>query len=544
MISMKKHFPFIFFFVAALMFIGAVQAKEELFYQISQSTSCLMMQGRLKSDQSFFKLRLPPGLSQFKLRTKEKIELQKTNDPLVIHVINPKKVAIDFSYQYCMDNPQRDVNYPIIEKDFFYFFGAHALMMPEQELENKVSIHFDFEQLPKDAMIANSFNINQRRFERVESIHHLRSALFVAGNIKVETFWIKENPVYILTKGKWPYFNKKISDYLKPILVEQRNFWQEYSFPHYVIFLIQQNHPPIPKFSLGAHFHNAYVALLPAESDMLAEALYTLSHESFHAWLGEKVRFDPNGDLKWFWEGFNDYYGLRFAYQSGTINYKKYIKLYNFLMMEYALSPALHFSSQRLQRFVSYYDFIAQIRGHLVAYQLHEKLKQQGKSFDQAFKSLCHHYCQSGAPYLTFAAIDQHFNLLFPSEWQWAKKIIEKGEVVDLLPAAFSDAKRIVCSVEAPVFGFDVIKLIEEGVISNVNPHSHAFKAGLRSGQKVLGYHIDFKSATNQAVIYLAGNSVEKIAFFPNKRKVDIPQYQLVNELKRMKCIAKACINV
>jgi hypothetical protein len=82
---------------------------------------------------------------------------------------------------------------------------------------------------------------------------------------------------------------------------------------------------------------------------------------------------------------------------------------------------------------------------------------------------------------------------------------------------------------DAPVIGFDEMELIDNFKIKNINKGSNAYKAGLRDNQIVTNYNINYKHPEEKISIYIKDkDQIKEISYFPETKKVKIPQYELV----------------
>lgn len=513
-----------------------------IIYKIEQAPSthknCIHISGIIKGNSSGSSLlRFPRAIKNIKMTAHNKIiNSKQTDHPTVLEITYPKNENINFSYGFCQENPSRVIDYTIIEPELIYFPIRDVLITPEIKDNKKIKIKMDLESLPKSFKVASSFNVNNRSFEIQEYVENFCNSFISAGKLEIDNFSVKGKPVYIVTNGKWDYFKKPASFYLEKLINSHRSFWNDYDFPVYTVFLIKQNEPYVPKVALGAHWYNSFSGLMPEDKKSLNKVLYILSHEIFHDWLSQKMQISlPQGNLQWFIEGFNDYYGLYLPFRNSIIDFNEYIEIYNILLKDYWLSPAKSATNEKIfKKYFNrgHYSLLAQLRGHFAAKELRDKFNQDDTNkFDLAMKALFENQKKEGWKYLTEDKIDETFiSYVGKKEWDKTKHMIKSGELLTFSPTAFMPyAKLEMVDVNAPIFGFNELDLLDNNIISNLDENSNAYKAGLRNGQNVHFYSIDFKSFDKPLTIQIDDNSaIKTITFLPNVTKKKIPQYVMV----------------
>ncbi|MBS0290615.1 MAG: hypothetical protein JSS07_11355 [Proteobacteria bacterium] len=501
-------------------------------YKISPSSdegNCLQIEAHFKETDKEIFLRVPTFVKNMDITSATNhVTVEKNANSEVIKIPNDAGSVLHIKYNYCMANPTRNIFYPIIEKNFIHSMVDPLLITPQ--VQDAVEIEMDFSAF-SDIQVATSYNVNKKIFRINTLISDFRNAVLCLGKLDIDKITLNGNNLFVVSNGTWPYFEQSPFHYIKAIFKQQRQFWQDHAFAHYVIFLIKQNPPAIPKIFVGRHWHNAFSGLLPEDSSAKARVLYTLSHEAFHAWLGGKMQApQPQGSLQWFFEGFNDFYGLLLAYKSGMISLKDYIKIYNDLIMDYTLSPLKFISNNDVKAHFNLgnnFNQIAQLRGHIIAKQLRDKFNQKPQNkVDMAMKALYQQYQQENWPYLTKEKIDATFNDYVGVEWQSVQKQIDGESIVFAENAFYPFARLQKVKIIVPDFGFNVKQMLLDGHIIDIQKESNAYLAGLREGQRVKSYQMDFKTIA-QTTLQLA-DSDKIISFLPNSTTKEIPQYVII----------------
>ncbi|MBS0286978.1 MAG: hypothetical protein JSR17_06765 [Proteobacteria bacterium] len=507
---------------------------------LAPQTNCIKVKGSLKGKTSGeYLLRLPASFSNLQFNAdSKKISLAKTYDPKTVRLIHYPGEDINFSYDVCINNPYRNVRTPIIEGEFIEIISELMLLTPDEEPSALALINIDLTAFPDDLKTVTSYNHSQRKFQVATTINDFRDSVFAIGDFNLDKININENDVLVVTNGTWSYFEHSPSDYVKEVLKAQRNFWNDHHFPHYVVFLVKQNkHFWVPKHITGKHWHNVAIINAPEEKELFSLLLYSLSHEVFHAWVGEKMKIEqPQGGLQWFLEGFNDYYGLYISQKSNLISLKEYIEIYNLYMQEYLLSPLKNVSNQTIKekyQFFGPFAQIAQIRGHFLANQLRNEYENNGENkFDKAMRDLFLRYQEQKWPNLTEARIDAVFQEHVGAKaWEEFKNLVNSGKDITFSPTVFLPyAKLVEKQLDVPEFGFNLSDLYFNNSISQVEVNSNAYQAGLRNGQKVKSYDINPRAKDKIVTITAIEDGAEKIIKFkPKVVQKRIPQYVLVN---------------
>jgi predicted metalloprotease with PDZ domain len=513
--------------------------EHDISYSIKPSMigkdNCIDISAELKGKTSGeYVLKVPQAIKNINITSTGKaVKYEHVNDSnSKLKVFYPPGEKINLKYGFCQENPSRNVDYPILEKRFKYLPLEAILIFPDENIDNKSKIQMDIDSFPKNFKVVTTFNINNKNYKITESIKNYRRSVVAIGEIEADTFYINDKPIYVMTNGNWRYFNKNPSLILKQIIKRHRIFWQDHDFPYYSVFLIKQNEPPIPKYFMGIHLFHSIVALLPNEEELFDKVLYGISHEASHAWTSDKIKMDKDDvSLLWFFEGFNDLYGLLFAYESGSIQLKDKIDIYNIFIKQYMLSPVkkVAINNSTIIPSRGHYYFISQLRGHFAAKELRDKFNQDDTNkFDLAMKALFENQKKEGWKYLTEDKIDETFiSYVGKNEWDKTKHMIKSGELITFSPTAFMPyAKLEMVELDAPIFGFNELDLLDNNVISQIDENSNAYKAGLRNGQKVQFYNIDFKSSDKPLTIQVDDNgAIKTITFLPNVTKKMIPQY-------------------
>ncbi len=543
-VNFKRKFSGFLSFIMVLLYSNICYSiqSDQIVYKIEPNNKahCLDISASLKGNESGTHLLYVPegGISNLQMRTgSEQLPYFITDNSHIISLKDVPNKNITISYTYCSHNLQRNVHLPIIEKNLIKFVSNEIFLLPVNNPNETKLFGIELSSFPSHFKAISSYNVNQRKFLTYATLAEFSQSLIVIGELNIDKLNVNANNVYAVSNGHWPYLERPTSDYLKSIIKTQRNFWNDDYFPHYIVFLVKQheNHT-LPRIVLGKHWNNFAVLLLPEESTVVPIILSSLSHETFHAWLGMKMKFElPQGGLQWFSEGFNDFYGFHLAHESKVISVSDYIKMYNSYIVEYSQSPIKDATNNLIKQHyktANEFDHIAQLRGHFLAKQLRDKMNdRQGNKFDAAIKALFERYQRESWPYLSEDKIDAVFKEhVGEAHWQEFKEYINSGKEIEFSPKAFYPyAKLKEVKLKVPDFGFNMRTLFYENSIAELNPNSNAYRAGLRNGHKVLNQDIDCKAHDKIVNIAIDDNGSEKIiSFKPEVVKKVIPQYVML----------------
>lgn len=509
-----------------------------LIYNISyqpQISACFDVKVMILPQKSGkFLLRFPSFGQGFQVSPQGSFTYEKTNDPYIF--LFDIQEPIQLSYQACNNNRARSLDSPIIESDFFHFYGSHLLALPvaskSPENANKSSVKINFSNLPQQVSCVSSYGANNCHFTLKDSIENLQNAIF-AGGEEIKTIYIKGHPVTILTKGSWQFFKKDPSFYIKRIIETQRRFWNDFHFPYYAVILMQDNSSQGNKKANGRHENNLITALIPDGNEKkLPKALALLSHEAFHAWLGFKMKVPlEKSNLQWLLEGVTNYYGLRFVLASKLISKNAFLDLYNEFLEAYYLSP-VHFASNQeiADHYVPsnpYYS-VAMFRGHFVFEEAAPTLNQtqDTRMLDNAMREIyqIHNKNEPLTESEVFFTFSKYFG---KKKWQMIRHALNTG--------AISHANKLenhsiltTKKIAVPQYGFDVAGLIKNKKITSVEPESKAFYAGLRDGQEVIKSNLPLNAEDKVQIVIVTDNKQKIIHFKPEKMFKDIPQYKQI----------------
>lgn len=453
-------------------------------------------------------------------------------------------IDLEARYQACVDNKLRDNTYPIIDSDFFHFISEALLIFPGGDIEEKITAKFYFEDFPSDYVLLTNHCLNKREYEVFDTIRSLSRSILAGGKFEVETKYIDNKPIHIAMHGKWSMFeNADLKSQLYKIMNAQKAFLNDYNFPHFALIIFDNTAPKENGAVSGLLFENVLTMLVMDGKKENKPLLYGLfSHELFHAWIGNKIRIpEPQGDLQWFFEGVNDFYGWQLALDAGIISKEHYLKYYNRVITEYELSPYKTDSNKLLSKGFNLKNHSARLpmfRTHIIFMEILNKLKSQGKDrapIDKALYDIVENYSGKNIP-LSNDILNAIFKKYLGDEiWNEASKAIFEGEQISLSSKVLSDKvilKNV--SMSVPDFGLNLNSLAKEKRIVSLAKDSNAFLAGLKEDDKVLEGQFDMTSATSPVYMKIERLGEQKVIHFsPKISQKRLPQYVMNKSFPR-----------
>lgn len=233
-----------------------------------------------------------------------------------------------------------------INKKYFHFLGETFFIVPDFDTTIDLVFKLYWNKLPHTWMLANSFGVNEKSQEVKLPIWKFKHSIFVGGDFRIEKRFVYNNPVYVALKGNWTFTDDQICDLVQNIIREERDFWNDFNFPFYLITVL-----PITgdNDQGGTGRINSYALFLSKDRKIDYRLKRLLAHETFHTWLGEKINLsEPEALLYWFSEGFCDYYARLLLLRSGLITFDDYVQEYNKVLAQYFTSPVRYETNERI----------------------------------------------------------------------------------------------------------------------------------------------------------------------------------------------------
>ncbi|HYE72204.1 MAG TPA: hypothetical protein VEF04_02695, partial [Blastocatellia bacterium] len=469
------------------------------------------------------------------------IKLIASSEPWVKVINHEPEQVIRLRYEMVQDRSdalqaQRGAGFrPIIQPTYFHWLG-NAWVHPAFDEAEALSFSMEWKSLPQEWTVSNTFGMNQRQQKFTTTLRDFSSSVFVGGDFRLRSVIVNEHPVQIALRGDWPFSDEELATLVGKIFTIERGFWNDFSYPNYLMTLLPLEPLPNSFSSAGVGLSNSF-AMFATPNCTLRDLQYVLAHELFHNWNPDHLGHIsyPGESLYWFSEGVTDYYAHRLLWRGGLITFDEYLAKYNEALRNYYTSPLRNESNERLTReFFSDANLsrLAYWRGKLLAgnWDALIRASSNGKhSLDDVMHDLARAGSKSKLSIETInAAIRRYANEDVLSE---VKRVIDQGELVMPRHNLFGDcAERVMIEVGEYELGFDLEALQKSMKIQRVSLNSAAYRAGLRDGQMVIRRPA-FQTGDASKEIELTvreGATQKTIRFFPSSNnKTLVPQFKL-----------------
>jgi predicted metalloprotease with PDZ domain len=439
---------------------------------------------------------------------------------------------------------------PAINSQFFHMYGDMSLLMPNFAIseEKQFDVELEWVNFPTDWHIANDFGVvkvkdgkREHQFTKAIQQENIFSTLFIGGNYRNYNFSIDDVNFHLYFYGKWGFEEQLLIDLTKDLTEAQFKLWDHFHHSKEYVISFTQKGTNCGRIG-GRNMYDSFCFYLPGKftEEYLPLFYHQLAHEYTHSWIGVNViANNPSpGKMKWFTEGFTDYYANRVGLETGYLNEDQYLSKLNQLIEQYYLSP---YRNMDIESYNDSYLFderlenLAYHKGAVFAFYLDGYFREESnnqfnldaylkvlfsdKSMEKMNFNLTNDFCISVAR----EAFDMDISPLLD-------QYIVKG---DLIP--ISSPLIVSCDTLQKVsfeYGFDYSSSIDQETIIGVKENSNAYKAGLRNGQKFLAIN-GMTNDPNGTMSFTVSDTdgEHTVEFNPKGAEIAIP---LITKLRRI----------
>jgi len=393
-----------------------------------------------------------------------------------------------------------------LSPEYFHIVGPTSLVSPKLDSFKTVEVHFDFSKLPSGWSIASSFGTDDRCQTFHGTLDEALNALIVGGDYRIFRTTVTGNAVNFAIRGKWSFTDDEWTTQVRKIIEYERGFWHDNGFPYFLITLTPFTQDRGSQG--GTALTNAFMEHLSRQDTIAANVLRQLAHENFHSWNPYKIGHvpDPEEQVSWFYEGFTNYYHDLILLRAGLAPFPDYVASVNAKLRTYAMQEGVN---TPLEEFVrrhsadgSALSGLEYRRGPLIAAWLDAMIRQESHG-QSSLDDLMFYLVRQNADYqrkhhgklrrLTnkriFSAAAKYVSKASAGH---LKEFAELGGTIPLPESALGPcAKSHTEMIGKFELGFDRSSITGDAkVVVGVKPESEAYKAGLRDGQKLLGWSI------------------------------------------------------
>jgi predicted metalloprotease with PDZ domain len=343
---------------------------------------------------------------------------------------------------------------PIVNDHLFHVIGELALVQP-QHLAGKASvrIRLAWRGFAEARWItASSFGVGPEPILVQVPLSDFCHALYVAGDIRLERREIHGRPLHVAIAGDdWKFRDAEFADLVSTIVTQERTFFDDFDFPHYLVSAIPVGTRLPGTISLGGTgLTNCFALfLMPGlglephtrERDHIQTLL---AHEMFHHWNGRVIgRVEPEQLVYWFSEGFTNFYARRILFRSGFLDAKGYAQSVNDELKEYFTNPMRRERNERIQADFwndNHVEKLPYERGDIVAIILDHAIRKASngeRSLDDFMRELISEARDEQARVSTESLLAKIAELSDAATAEKVRKIVVDGELATLDPDCF-----------------------------------------------------------------------------------------------------------
>ncbi len=301
-------------------------------------------------------------------------------------------------YQYCCYKP-------ILKSNYFHLQTGHLFAMPEDywsDPADRQMVQLRWVNFPRDWVLHNSFGLDRSQTVSLTN-SQFSVGVFVGGDFRRFEFRVKDQPVYLLTRGAWSQFSDDtLVDLLRRTVEGHRAFWNDFSDTMYTITFLPIHDAPWTEHSKatsagGSGLTNSFLSFATDNPGVKFELIrYIWVHELMHHWIGTHIQNANEERQYWFSEGFTEYFTLKNSLRYGLIDVDGFLEGLNTFSMEHHKSKlkAMPNDSMTYEHFWNggkEWEKLPYRRGCLFAFYLDNLIRSKskdGQNLDQMMRQI------------------------------------------------------------------------------------------------------------------------------------------------------------
>lgn len=460
--------------------------------------------------------------------------IEESDEPHVRIVRHPPSELVEVRYRVVQDwtgDGPRDGRFyrPVLQPEYMFLIGQALWVYPESGISRPRQIDISWIGIPADWRFANSFGIDQRRQSLYASLNDLRRGVYFAGDFRMHTLTIQDQPVYLFTRGQWAFSEETFTIALARIISVQRDFFDDHDFPFFLVTLLPTADDP--GTILGEGRTDGFSLFVSQNEPDIAGVDWLIAHEMFHTWNPGRMGGLSDERLYWFSEGFTDYYASVLLQRAGMRTADEHVRWINEVLRTNYTSAARNLTADQMvveRRRRSDAERLPYQQGTLLAHNWDTELRAipgASTSLDDVMRRLVKR--ASDGP-LTVERIAAAFGPPLADRVRTeVREHIEQGRTIAPRAAAFWPKWKL-AKFEVSFFdpGFDLEPSMAANTISGVRPGSRAAEAGLRDGQRWVGGGMAHDPDAEAEIEIEDDEGRRTIRYYPvTSELVVIPQY-------------------
>ena len=422
---------------------------------------------------------------------------------------------------------------PLVNEHLFHMYGDLGLVGPvglDEAERRRVSVTWsDFESA--GWTVAGSFGVGTRTRAFSTTIGLLHSSVWIAGDVELVRRDIKGRPLWIaVQRAPWSFQATEFADMAHTIVRMERDFFDDYDYPFYLITVIPVGKAGSGSRSMGgAGLTNSFSLCMIPDTPLRGDfgqslnVAGLLAHEMFHQWDGHTIMpLDPEERCYWFTEGFTDFYMRRLLYRNGLVSNDEFAASVNKKLADLWTSDVRNAPNERIHADFWKNDTVKRLpylRGDVVAMIVDHGIRvgSNGKrSLDDLMRELVRDGKSHRGKVSTDFLLERFAQAAGPEVGAQVRSIVLEGTTPVLAPGTFAPCFTVREQEITPFeLGFDAKRTREIREISGVLPGSAAARAGLKDGQKLGAMSVFYGDVNRPVVVTILDNGQRREIEYP-----------------------------
>ena len=531
-----------------------------------QNSIEVLMTYRAKKQEDTTTLLIPTNYDRIKIKEtaliedvklKSKGKLISTGFDTYQYIGKEDLIQISYTIPSFSDNTEQlscegdDYFIPAINNKFFHMYGDKSLIFPQYDASENQSfdIEIAWEGFPDEWHIANDFGISQvlegkrqkqSRYNLSEG--DLGSSLFFGGLYRKKIFTEQGINFYTYFYGKFNLDEERFFTQIQKVAKAELKLWKHFHHNKEYVISINRKGNDCGRMG-GRNMYDSFTFYMPGDfTDKYFPLIFAnaFTHEFTHSWIGvDLVARNPNWEeMRWFTEGFTNYYAQRINYEVGITTERQFLSLLNTYIINYYRSPYKNSTNKEYVdgfKFDNKMENLVYDKGAVFAFALDGYIRNSSNNkytIDDLMDALL---TKASKEEINGNLTIEHMNKIANQSIgidisNLIKEQIINGKTINISSPLIDSLE--IKSLSSFNYGFDYITSMKNEIITGVKEGSNAFKAGLKNGSKLTGIKGITNSPSGRMILEVeTDNKKSIIEFNPEGVKIEVP---LIRKLKPM----------